>query len=148
MASSFSQPGCIACASLNVNVGCGVCAARKDSTFETIATRATIIKRAVKRMHSVATLGMARVATLQCPNKHTWRTTTTPGRDDSVEDPQCPTCDQYFATMGLIRGVYAEDVVCLDKCKNAKDCDCRCSCAGANHGINLGNFKYIRTPKR
>jgi hypothetical protein len=98
---------------------------------------------------SGAVTGVRR-GTAICANGHVWSTVTIRGSDSEVEDPQCPVpeCRQYLVRIGFVKGEYAEGVECVDSCKNAKDLDCRCSCAGANHGINLGKLKYVRTPKR
>lgn len=148
MAATFSRPGCGVCAAINEGLGCGPCADAADTTRKARTKRRDVTKRAFKRAGIPTTDTGRRRVTLRCSQNHYWQSIATFGREDSVEDPKCDTCDQYFVSMGLVQGVYAEDVECLDNCKGAKDLDCRCSCAGANHGVNLGKRNVVKKKRR
>lgn len=152
MAASFSRPDCDLCASYREGLACGACSAHLEKTTTAVRKRRDIVRRAFvgKRGGAGGQATGSRRGTAVCANGHRWSTITVRGSDSEVEDPKCPVpeCRKYLRRISFVRGEYAEEVKCADICKNAKDNECRCSCAGANHGMNLGKLKYIKEKRR
>jgi hypothetical protein len=150
MAASYSRPGCLVCAESQPGLACGVCTDLHQNANAAPRTRREKIRKAFTRRLGGATRTPSGVrrGTAICEDDHLWSTVTLPGRNDEVEEPLCPQCGKYLLRIGFVQGEYAEDVECVDICKNAQDFKCRCSCGGANHGMNLGKLKFVQRKKR
>ena len=146
MAASYSRPGCVVCGGLSEGLGCGTCARQVDGSVTASSKRRNVVRRAWDRIGGPPRDGSPKAATARCGNDHIWRTFSTPGRDDAVEDPRCPApeCGQHAVRIAFVKGTVNLDIPCLDACKNAKNDECECSCGGTNHGINLGQFRYVK----
>lgn len=138
------------CASYAPGIACGVCTGRVEDANGTTRKRQQTIRKALDRRPGGPTGAPSGVrrGTAICEEGHPWSTVTLRGRNDEVEDAQCPECGRYLIRIGFVQGEYVADVVCVDACKNAKDDVCRCACGGANHGMNLGKLKFVRKKKR
>jgi hypothetical protein len=141
MAASFSRPECKVCAEMADNLACGSCSSLSATATTTVRKRRDVARRAFKRGGIIPTDGSSVRATLKCANDHVWHSDTTPGRDDSVAQPQCDTCGQFYKTMSLVKGTFNASIACRDNCKKAKDFICECSCGGSAHGIHGVNAR-------
>lgn len=135
MAASYSRPGCKACEAMADNVGCGVCLGLVNQDQAVRKKRGTVVRRAFERAGIGPTDRTTQRATLKCGLGHYWQSETIGGREDSVRDPQCPTCQGFLVAMSVVQGTLNEDVPCTDECKYAKTEICSCACGGINHGI-------------
>jgi hypothetical protein len=132
----MSRPGCKVCAEMGDNLACGLCIKLSDTAAVVVRKRRDVVKRAFKTAGPIPTGQPSRRATLRCSQGHTWQSYTSPGKDDTVEEPQCDICNEYFVTINMVKGILDESKACTDSCKKAINFKCICSCAGAAHGID------------
>lgn len=141
MASSISRPGCNVCAEMRKNLACGVCVKLSNAFEEAVRKRRNIAKSAFKKRGIVLGKLTSNRATLRCSKDHAWSSSTSRGKDDEVEQPKCDICNGYFVMMNVVKGTLDESIPCGESCKNAHTYVCKCSCAGAAHGIEAVGAK-------